>query len=85
MASDPSSFFFFFLIPDQGYHTFLYGHTNPTEKVEEKEPMNKHGLGSAPSVRKRSLYNTFLAAFRAFVDFRGSVFGAKVVQSHKEC
>ena len=73
MASDSSSGF------RQGYHTFLYGQTNTTERMEEKEQTNKHGLGSALSAKKGKVYVT-LFIFRAFVDYRGRVFFAKLLQ-----
>ena len=42
------------LASDQGHYTFLYGHTKHNQ---EGGRMNKHGLGSAPSARKRSLWH----------------------------
>ena len=41
MASDSSSGFF--LIPNQGYHTFLYSHIQYNQEGGKKEQMNKRG------------------------------------------
>ena len=43
MASDPSSVFFFFLIPNQGYHIFLYGHTKYNREGGRKNKRTNTG------------------------------------------
>ena len=51
MSSD-SSCGFFFSFPTRGITHFITYTQNTTERVEEKEQTNKHGLGSTPSARK---------------------------------
>ena len=65
------------LTSDQGHYTFLYGYTEHNRDGGRKELTNKHGLGSAPSARKESLFDTFCAVLCAFVDYHGRVFCAK--------
>ena len=62
----------------RGISHFFTVTKNTTERVGE-EQTNKHGLGSVPSARKGVLWR-FCAAFRAFVDYRGRVFCAKLLQ-----
>ena len=66
MASDSSSGFF--LNSDQGHCTFLYGHTKHNREGGRKEQTNEHGLGSAPSARRGSLWHS-CADLRAFAGY----------------
>ena len=49
-----------FLISDRGYFTFLYRYTKHNWEGERKEQLNKHGLGSAPSTRRKKSMIHFL-------------------------
>ena len=60
--------------PTSGITHFITYTQSTTERVKEKEEMNKYGLGSAPSAIKGSLCKAFRAAFRAFEDYRRRVY-----------
>ena len=72
MASDSSSEF------QQGYHSFLYSHTNTTERVREKKT-NEQLWTWVSSKRKKG---SFVASciLHASVDYRRRVFCAKLLQ-----
>ena len=72
MASDSSSGF------HQGISHFFMATKNTTERVERRTN-EQYGLGSTPSTRRGVLW-WFCAAFCAFVDYRGHVFCAKLLQ-----
>ena len=72
MASDSSSGF------HRGISHFFTATKNTTKRVEGRTN-EQYGLGSVPSARKGVLWR-FCAAFRAFVDYRGRVFCAKLLQ-----
>ena len=46
----------------------------------KRRTTNKHGFGSTPSTRKGALCDDFLQVFVHFVDYRGRVFFAKLLQ-----
>ena len=69
----------------RGITHFITDTQSSTERVREKEQTNKHGLGQLQAQERWGLYDTFRAAFRAFVDYRRRVFCAKFLQSHEEC
>ena len=72
MASDSSSG------SRQGYHTFLYGHTK-YNRVGWRKRTNEQTGTLVSSKRKKGSFVT-LCIFRAFVDYHGRVFCAKLPQ-----
>ena len=71
------------LTSKQGHYTFLYSHTKHNREGGRKEQTNKHGLGSAPSARRRKSMWHFCAALRAFAGYHGRVFCAKLPQKQQ--
>ena len=72
--SDSSSWFFF-LISDKGYYTFLYGHTTYNREVGIKEQRTHMDLGQF----KKGSFMT-LCILCASVDYRRRVFCAKFLR-----
>ena len=77
MASDSSNGSF--LIPDQGYYTFLYGHTKYNREGGRKNKRTNTDLGQLQA-REREFVT--LCILCAFVDYRGRVFCTKPLESH---
>ena len=74
MACDSSSGF------RQGHHTFLYSHKKYNRGSERKRANEQYGLRSAPSARRIVLWHFFVQLFVHFVDYRGRIFFAKLLQ-----
>ena len=67
------------------YFIILYGHErNTTEREGEKEQTNNMDWCQLQTQEREFVWG-FCADFRAFVDYRGRVFGAKLLQSYKKC
>ena len=65
------------LISHQGHYTFLYRYAKHKLEGGGKEPMNKHGLGSAPSTRRGKTMWHFCAALRVFTGYHRRIFARK--------
>ena len=64
----------------QGYHKFLYGHKKYNRASGRKRTNEQYGLRSAPSARRVVLWHFFVQLFVHFVDYRGRIFFAKLLQ-----
>ena len=75
LARDSSSGF------RQGYHKFLYGHKKYNRGSGRKRTNEQYRLKSAPSARGGwGLWHFFVQLFVHFVDYRGRIFFAKLLQ-----
>ena len=74
MARDSSSEF------RQGHHTFHYVHKKYNRGSGRKRTNEQYGLRSAPSARRVVLWHFFVSLFVHFVDYRGRIFFAKLLQ-----
>ena len=64
----------------QGYHTFLYGRKKYNRGSGRKRTNEQYGLRSTPSARRVVLWHFFVQLFVHFVDYRGRIFFAKLLQ-----
>ena len=74
MARDSSSGF------RQGHHTILDGHKKYNRGSGRNRTNEQYGLRSAPSARRVVMWHFFVQLFEHFVDYRGRIFFAKLLQ-----